>query len=73
MSNTETTSPADQRPTTPSITPELTRSDDGTPIAFETYGSGPVVVVVGGGVVVVGGGGVDVDELDGVVTIASST
>ena len=44
MSDTETTSRADQPPTTPSIT----RSADGTPIAYETYGTGPVVVVVGG-------------------------
>jgi pimeloyl-ACP methyl ester carboxylesterase len=34
--------------TTSQTTHSTTRSADGTPIAYETYGTGPVVVVVGG-------------------------
>jgi pimeloyl-ACP methyl ester carboxylesterase len=34
--------------TTNQTTHSITRSADGTPIAYETYGSGPVVVAVGG-------------------------
>ncbi len=48
-----TTTPTPATPSTPTSStptsqPALARSSDGTPIAYETYGQGPVAVVVGG-------------------------